>query len=238
MNFDYHSDNCFIKLKGYILKFHKINEKEIYRSHGKFLEMQKSFNKYLYNGIEIEAWPTVYHPGNESSTLFMLKHLPQIKDKKILEIGCGTGLIGLSLAKKNQVVLGDINPQAVDCSRYNSQLNKIPVEVHQSDLFSAFEDKSFDVILFNTPYWHRPLEDDVELLACDPNGELFQRFIEESTDYLNEGGTVIFTYSNLSNEETFHNTVTAKNFEYSIIGQEQDEQTHVIRWLVEMKVKK
>lgn len=75
------------------MKFKHYNEVLTANTHEQFIAIQKGFDLYKYEELSIEAWPTVYHPGPKSSTLFMLKHLPEIQNSKVLEIGCGTGMI-------------------------------------------------------------------------------------------------------------------------------------------------
>lgn len=133
--------------------------------------------------------------------------------------------------------MGDINGVAVDCARYNGLLNHIDIKVEKSDLFEAFSEQKFDVILFNTPYWHKDIENNLEILACDPNGVVFSKFISETEKHLNPNGYAIFTYSNLSDEATFHKSLEKTPFSYKVIGREQDENTKVIRWLIKMKIK-
>ncbi len=72
----------------------------------------------------------------------------------IIDLGCGTGVIGLTLEKKvstNSVDLIDISKKALEvtnknCGKLNSKANII-----ESDMFSNVE-KKYDVIISNPPY--------------------------------------------------------------------------------------
>ncbi|QDP38877.1 class I SAM-dependent methyltransferase [Radiobacillus deserti] len=73
----------------------------------------------------------------------------------ILDLGCGYGPIGLSLAKSHPdrfFILSDINQRAVELARTNATTNNIHnVEVIQSDRLESFKEKCFSSILLNPP---------------------------------------------------------------------------------------
>jgi release factor glutamine methyltransferase len=104
------------------------------------------------NHISLSIFPSVYEPAEDS---FLLADYASSLHGKILEIGCGSGLVCLSAASADQAneVLGvDINPEAVKCSQENARANGIyNTRFIESDMFSNITGK-FDVILFNPPY--------------------------------------------------------------------------------------
>ncbi|AZB41245.1 class I SAM-dependent methyltransferase [Bacillus sp. FJAT-42376] len=73
----------------------------------------------------------------------------------ILDMGCGYGPIGLSLAKKwpeRNVDMADINSRAVELAKENAEFNGIQnAAIFQSDLFSKVADKAYAAILTNPP---------------------------------------------------------------------------------------
>lgn len=73
----------------------------------------------------------------------------------ILDVGCGYGPIGLTIAKENpdrQVDMVDVNERAMQLARINSEQNKVHnVSIYQSNLFENVKDKSFAVIITNPP---------------------------------------------------------------------------------------
>ena len=79
-------------------------------------------------------------------------------DKKLcdtlLDVGCGYGVIGLSLKKAypdKQVTMLDINPRAVELTKLNAQNNQCEVAVHVSDAYDKVMDQSFTDIITNPP---------------------------------------------------------------------------------------
>ena len=69
--------------------------------HSEFLSKQSNIGTYSINGLNIIALPNIYHPEPTSSTLFFLKTILEkyqglnSKKGRLLELGCGTGVIGL-----------------------------------------------------------------------------------------------------------------------------------------------
>lgn len=80
--------------------------------------------------------------------------VPAVKGN-VLDVGCGYGPIGLTLAKENpnrQVEMVDVNERALQLARKNSEQNKIDnVSIYQSDLFENVKDDSFAMIVTNPP---------------------------------------------------------------------------------------
>jgi 16S rRNA (guanine1207-N2)-methyltransferase len=74
---------------------------------------------------------------------------------KILDVGCGYGPIGLSLAKSfpSAVVhMVDVNLRALDLAKENAKLNQLNhVKIYESDRLLQVEEGGFDSILTNPP---------------------------------------------------------------------------------------
>ena len=108
-----------------------------------------------------------------------------------LEVGCGTGVVGLAMAEAGAAVCCvDIDPEAVRNTRINAALRGLPIRVEQSDLFGAFQkdgtfDGTFDGIVANLPWW--PGEPDSSrwsrAMRAGPSLELLHRFSAEWPRY-------------------------------------------------------
>jgi release factor glutamine methyltransferase len=76
--------------------------------------------------------------------------------RRCLDLGTGTGAIGLALAteKKSWKILGvDQSPAAIELAEKNRQKFQLQnVELKISDWFAAIDNQSFDVIVSNPPY--------------------------------------------------------------------------------------
>jgi release factor glutamine methyltransferase len=157
-----------------------------------------------YQGLRIKLHPQVYEPAEDT---FLLAENLAVKDGDLaLDVGTGTGIIALLMARKARWVLGvDINPIAVELARENARINGITnVEFRLSDLFENVSGK-FDVITFNAPYLPGKPEEPIDLaLVGGENGrEVLDRFIDEVSNYIKPGGVVQIVQSSITGiEET------------------------------------
>ncbi len=91
--------------------------------------------------------------GLDKGTALLLDALPDLKGD-VLDMGCGWGAVGISVAKANpeaRVTMADINSRAAELSRKNAKRNGVAARVLESDGFAALGDEQFDCILTNPP---------------------------------------------------------------------------------------
>lgn len=72
----------------------------------------------------------------------------------ILDVGCGYGPIGLSLADstKRHVHMVDVNERAMELARENAELNGITnIEVYESSVYNSVTKKNFAAVVSNPP---------------------------------------------------------------------------------------
>jgi release factor glutamine methyltransferase len=155
-----------------------------------------------YEGLRLKLHPQVYEPAEDT---FLLAENLAVKEGDIaLDIGTGTGIIALLMARTARSVIGvDINPIAVDLARENAKLNNITnVEFRLSDLFENVSGK-FDVITFNAPYLPGEPEEpiDLALVGGESGREVLDRFIGDVPSYLKPGGVVQIVQSSITGVE-------------------------------------
>ena len=73
-------------------------------------------------------------------------------ESRVLDVGCGYGLIGITLAKiKNcQVTMIDINRRACDLAKTNVKNNNVEANILESDIYSNIKE-IYDCIITNPP---------------------------------------------------------------------------------------
>jgi release factor glutamine methyltransferase len=124
---------------------------------------------------------------------------------RILDIGTGSGAIGIALARElpaARVVATDISPEALTVARRNAQNHGIAerMEFFQGDLFAAISG-DFDVICSNPPYIPedeyavlpagiRNFEPPRALIAGPDGLEFHRRIIREGLNRLKAGGRI------------------------------------------------
>ncbi len=148
-------------------------------------------------GKEFVVNPGVYDTGLD--TELMIESVEISPEETILEIGCGTGAVILSLADRAKEGLGtDINPLAVRNAKENAEnLNINNIIFRESDLFKKVHG-AFDVIVWNPPYSAYPAEDKVEMMFWDKNNAMKWSFFIEVASYLKDNGRIYFGWADFA----------------------------------------
>lgn len=124
-----------------------------------------------------------------------------LEGKVLWDICCGSGCIGISLAKKFpqlKVELADLSPEALAVARENAALNGVDIPIHEGDLLNPFKGKRADYIVCNPPYISeeeykflekevRDYEPRMALVSGATGIEYYQRLARELPSYLNPG---------------------------------------------------
>ena len=97
---------------------------------------------------------TVLDPRPESELIIDVTKNLLFDEMRELDLGCGSGCIGLSLYKENSNInlfLADFSKKALNLAKKNAEDLKADCEFIHSDLFSNIHNK-FDLIVSNLPY--------------------------------------------------------------------------------------
>ena len=119
----------------------------------------------------------------------------------VLDLGCGTGMIGMTLALErplSKITLIDQSEDALKNTRDNQVLHELSnVTIQKSDWFSALAKTKFDVIVSNPPYLEendphlsKGLEyEPIDALVSGPFGmKAIQHIIENAKNHMNRDG--------------------------------------------------
>ena len=111
----------------------------------------------LGESLALETAPGLFSPGHvDRGTLAMLSVAGFESGMKVLDLGCGCGVVGILAAKKcgaEHVWLTDIDPEAVNIARKNAETNGAGgVTCVISDGVKQLTEAGFDLILSNPPY--------------------------------------------------------------------------------------
>ena len=107
--------------------------------------------------LKFETDPSIFSPNNiDVGTLAMLSAVDFLPSDKVLDMGCGYGVVGILAAKligQESVTMCDISESAVKQAKINAELNGVPnIDIKVSDGFSEIQDNDFTLILSNPPY--------------------------------------------------------------------------------------
>ena len=107
--------------------------------------------------LEIETTEGLFSPrGADTGTLSMVSAVELESGQKLLDLGCGAGLVGIAAAKvlgEENVWMTDVDPAAVRCAAENAKRNGVEnVHLCCGDALDAVDSSGFDWILSNPPY--------------------------------------------------------------------------------------
>lgn len=144
-------------------------------------------------------------PETEELVEFVLKKTASFdRSLNVLDMGCGSGVIGISLAlelgaKASQTTLADISRPALSLALENAMRLGVKISTIQSNLFSSFDEtQKFDLIVANLPYipnneqLQREVNHDPEsaLFGGEQGWELIELFLQQAKSFLNDNAVI------------------------------------------------
>ncbi|MFZ5723274.1 MAG: methyltransferase [Pseudomonadota bacterium] len=131
--------------------------------------------------LAVASLPGVFSAGRlDDGTALLLGTLDSVRAGRVLDMGCGAGVIGAWLKKNNPALtvdLADSNALAVTASEWTLRENGLDARVFASDGFSAVSG-TYDWIVSNPPF-HNGIATDYRFV---------ERFIADAPRFLRPGG--------------------------------------------------
>ena len=138
------------------------------------------------------------------------------KDKiKILDLGCGSGAIGLtlkSILKDSEVTLTDISKDALEVAKLNANNLNLDVTFIESDWFSNVKLEQYDIIVSNPPYIRTDEEIEEIVKNNEPSLALYggvdgldcyRKILANIKPYLNDKFLMAFEIGESQKEEIY-----------------------------------
>jgi len=139
-----------------------------------------------------------YAPSDD--TFLMVDALSKIllRDKEILDLGTGSGILGLLCARRGaHVTFADIDNSVLrNVTRASRKLN-LTIDSIRSDVFSKIR-KRFDVILFNPPYLPSKKINDPAVDGGKRGREFIDRFLGDLPLHLKHSGVALLLVSSFN----------------------------------------
>lgn len=143
-------------------------------------------------GVPPPYWAFAW-AGGQALARYLLDHPDWVAGKRVLDIGAGSGLVGLAAARAGatDVLCADIDAFACAAVMLNATANNLKVAVTQDDLIGA--PLTWDVILVGDLFYERPLAErllswlgsrNVPALLGDPGRTYFPKTgVEKRASY-------------------------------------------------------
>ncbi|MBQ4613960.1 MAG: peptide chain release factor N(5)-glutamine methyltransferase [Akkermansia sp.] len=142
--------------------------RHLLRERGKGVPLQHLLGEteFFRRSFRSDARALVPRPETEELVEMALQMVPRREGLRVLDMGCGSGVIGITLALelaalRPDVVLADISEAALSLALENATALGARVRTYRSDLFSAWTPApenavippdDFDLVLANLPY--------------------------------------------------------------------------------------
>jgi len=175
-----------------------------------------------------------------------------IDNLSILDVGCGTGCIGISLFLKlkingysaKKVDLADISPACVRITSANVKklISKNDLNIFrviQSDLLKELTQQKYQVITANLPYIPSQLltvldtsvkyyEPDLALDGGEDGLELIRKFLNQAKNILVDDGVIVLEVDTRSEISRENLGLMSSSWEYHILKDEFSRQRYVL----------
>jgi len=177
-----------------------------------------------FMGLDFEVNPDVLIPRQDTEILveeaakIIHGSNPRVRSRaawKVLDLCCGSGAIGISLARvcdNVKITCADYSQPALDTAQRNAEKNRVKIKFRQGDLFGAVGRRRYDMIVSNPPYIKSHmipiLQDEVKIhepmMALDGGEDglvFYRKIIEQAKDHLRKNGVLIFEIGHDQAEE-------------------------------------
>ena len=191
--------------------------------------LQYIINSSNFYGREFFVNEDVLIPRLETEILIDLakKNLKEIKHPKILDIGTGSGCIGITLALEisGSMIVGiDISKKAIDIANINKKRNNLNnISFFEMDILHQIVNDKFDCIISNPPYISKEelpnimkdVKDFEPLIALTDKKDglvFYKRFSKIAEQLLKKNGKMIFEVGLGSHPNKVQNIFFKKGF--------------------------
>lgn len=172
---------------------------------------QQTFKQQVGAGtfLEFVTSDTVFYPTGTSGLLIdaVRGHVKQVGS--VLDLGCGSGVVGISLDKlgfvSKSLHLSDASPDAVAVAKQNADLHQCSVDARAGSLYEPWQGMKFDCIIDDVSGVAEAIAEIspwFKNVPCSSGGDgadLVVEVLENAPTYLEEGGMIFFPVLSLSN---------------------------------------
>ncbi|OGC22606.1 hypothetical protein A3J90_07005 [candidate division WOR-1 bacterium RIFOXYC2_FULL_37_10] len=173
--------------------------------------------------ISLKIDEGVFTPTGTTKVLFKAVLEKINKPEKMLDLGCGCGVMGIALQQvglvKELLYASDLSEAAVVCTLENASKYKCPIVAKTGSLFNPWLGEKFDYIVDDVS----GISDEIAKISpwfanvpCNSGldgSSLVVQVIEEASNYLTPGGRLFFPIISFSNVDKIK-SIAQRNFKH------------------------
>tara|TARA_B100000686_G_C16732855_1_gene941774 strand:- start:643 stop:1362 length:720 start_codon:yes stop_codon:yes gene_type:complete len=184
-------------------------------------------------GLKINYYTNsnVFYPTR--TTTLIIKSILKNKNwfnnkKKILDLGCGSGVIGITIKKKilkkSEIYFSDYSENAIKVTKKNLLLNKLKCKVKKANLMQDWKDIKFDLIIndvsaissffLKKKIWYN------RFIPCDSGLDGTKLTLKFLRNLRKEQVAIILPLISLSNVTKIKKFLSRKSIKYKILLRE------------------
>ncbi|MBQ2814395.1 MAG: peptide chain release factor N(5)-glutamine methyltransferase [Akkermansia sp.] len=194
------------------------------RGKGEPLQHLLGSAEFFRREFRTDSRALIPRPETEELVEFALQMTPRRQGMRVLDMGCGSGIIGITLAlelakQQPEVVMADISEAALSLTLENATALGARVKTYRSDLFTAWDTPAegavqppdlFNLVLANLPYVPEGEAVSAEV-QHDPATALYggadgldivRRFVKEALPHLAGGALIMLEVGHDQGEAT------------------------------------
>jgi release factor glutamine methyltransferase len=162
-----------------------------------------------------------YAPSDDSWLLAHAIEDEDVRGKKCVDMGCGSGIqtAALLLGGAQSVRSIDLNPSAITVTKkmIDTYFPHAQTECTLGNLFEGVKGK-FDVIVFNPPYVPSEELKWMEVDGGEEGREVIDRFLSQFPKHLGEKGVCLLLVSSLNGIEDIQTRLRTRHFQTRVVA--------------------
>jgi release factor glutamine methyltransferase len=185
-----------------------------------FHEQHQEDYPVKFLGEQFELKPNVFCPTYSEGAELLVRSLPDMSGRKVLEMGTGSGVVAIFAAKlARSVVAIDVSPLACECAKHNAILHGVEdkVDIRQGDLFDSIQaNENFSLIIYNPPFMDGIPKNWIETAIYDSDYQNLELFFQQAPNYLTSDGEMLIAFSSVGDLKRLESMIYDAGFQAEV----------------------
>jgi methylase of polypeptide subunit release factors len=174
------------------------------------------------DGVRLKVFPGVFSPEIFFESQWFAEKIATLTEgRKLLEIGPGTGIIGLFSALKGaEVTAVDVNEKAIENTELNFAEHGLVVDARLGSVYEPLDSsEQYDIIFWNHPFNKTSQEDSDPFLKSvfDYEYKHLETYISEGGRHLAEKGRLLLGTSSIANLKEIEEIANKHGYHFVLV---------------------